>query len=69
MEKDPQYLKTCCSEQPESVGDVFDILRKLEIDSLDRGEFAQAENAKNKFNRLREEQAKHRQGLLQAKNK
>lgn len=66
-EKEITYLQTCCSEQ--NFGDIFDILRKQEIDSLRSGHFAQAEEAKIRFNRLKEEQARIRQEMLQAKNK
>lgn len=67
LDKDQTYLQTCYTE--ENFHDVFEILRNKEVECLRRGQFAEAEEAKNKFSKLKEEQARVRQEMLQTRNK
>lgn len=47
-----KYIHTCCTELPD--GDIFEELRRQELDSLRNGHYADAEEAKKRFQRLKE---------------
>ena len=67
QENEPKYLLTCCTEL--SDGDVFEDLRRQELESLRRGQYAEAEEAKNRFHKLKEEHLRQKQEMLSYKNK
>lgn len=67
QETSSKYFPTCCTEMPE--GNVFDDLRRKELESLRKGQYADAEEAKNRFHKLKEEQLKQKQEMLYTKNK
>ena len=48
---------------------MFEVLRREELDSLKNGQFGLAEEAKVKYNRLREKQARMRQEMVLVRNK